>query len=94
MPNNPNPNAAPPPVRFLTLPDVAATLNVSQAQAYALVRSGALPAIKLGGRGQWRIEAQMLEEMIQRAYRDTRAFVETHPLGGAGPDEGTPEDFN
>lgn len=57
MPNNPN--TTPPAVRFLTLPEVSDILNVSHAQAYALVRSGALPAIKLGGRGQWRVEAQI-----------------------------------
>ncbi len=39
-------------VRFLTLADVAETLNISSAQAYALVRSGDLRAIKVGGRGQ------------------------------------------
>ncbi|HZB50940.1 MAG TPA: helix-turn-helix domain-containing protein, partial [Mycobacteriales bacterium] len=40
--------------RFLTLSDVADVLNISASQTYALVRSGALPAIKIGGRGQWR----------------------------------------
>src|SRR2546423_13416914 len=40
--------------RFLLLSDVAEVLNISAAQAYALVRSGELPAIKVGGRGQWR----------------------------------------
>src|SRR4051794_41801288 len=40
--------------RFLQLPDVAEILNISAAQTYALVRSGELPAIKIGGRGQWR----------------------------------------
>lgn len=39
--------------RFLTLDDVAAYLNVSIPQTYALVRSGELPAIKIGGRGVW-----------------------------------------
>ena len=34
--------------RFLTLDDVAETLNVSWSQAYALVRSGELPAIRFG----------------------------------------------
>lgn len=38
--------------RFLTLADVAEILNVSAAQAYALVRSGEVPAIQVGGRGQ------------------------------------------
>lgn len=50
--------------RFLTLTDVAETLNISAAQTYALVRSGELRAIKVGGRGQWRVEASELEKHI------------------------------
>lgn|GEM_PF-83457 len=68
-----------PPMRFLTLADVAETLNVSGAQVYALVRSGALPAIKVGGRGQWRVESRVLEEFITAQYAQTRTFVRTHP---------------
>jgi len=71
--------------RFLQLADVAEILNISAAQAYALVRSGELPAIKVGGRGQWRVEATQLESYIQRAYDETKRFVETHPFGR--PDE-------
>jgi excisionase family DNA binding protein len=67
--------------RFLTLADVAETLNVSAAQAYALVRSGDLPAIKVGGRGQWRVEASELEGYISRLYNDTKAFIDAHPYG-------------
>ena len=67
--------------RFLTLADVAETLNISAAQTYALVRSGDLPAIKIGGRGQWRVEASALEEFIVRKYEQTREFVKTHPFG-------------
>ncbi len=67
--------------RFLLLSDVAEVLNISASQAYALVRNGELPAIKVGGRGQWRVERSELEEYIQRAYAQTRAFVSTHPLG-------------
>ena len=66
--------------RFLTLADVAEVLNTSSAQVYALVRRGELPAIKIGGRGQWRVESTQLEEFIQRMYADTRAFVEEHPF--------------
>lgn len=69
------------PPRFLTLADVAETLNISAAQAYALVRCGDLPAIKVGGRGQWRIEAAELENYISRMYTQTREFVATHPFG-------------
>lgn len=70
--------------RFLQLADVAEVLSISGAQAYALVRSGELPAIKVGGRGQWRVEAAELERYIERCYAQTRAFVAAHPLGDGG----------
>jgi len=66
--------------RFLTLADVAETLNISASQTYALVRSGELPAIKIGGRGQWRVEASELEAYIARMYEETAVFVKEHPL--------------
>lgn len=66
--------------RFLTLADVAETLNTSSAQVYALVRRGDLPAIKIGGRGQWRVENVQLEEFITRMYAETREFVDQHPF--------------
>lgn len=70
--------------RFLPLTDVAEILNISSAQAYALVRSGDLPAIKVGGRGQWRVETSELEGYIQRMYEQTRALVTADPdLAGA-----------
>jgi excisionase family DNA binding protein len=78
--------------RFLQLADVAEMLNISSAQAYALVRSGDLPAIKIGGRGQWRVEAGVLEEYIQRLYAETRDFVSTHPLGRPDLDSEPDED--
>jgi excisionase family DNA binding protein len=65
--------------RFLTLADVAEVLNTSSAQVYALVRRGDLPAIKIGGRGQWRVESSELEDYIQRMYAETRSFVDAHP---------------
>jgi excisionase family DNA binding protein len=71
------------PSRFLQLADVAELLNISAAQAYALVRSGELPAIKVGGRGQWRVEVTELEAYIQRMYSETREFVQSHPFGAA-----------
>jgi excisionase family DNA binding protein len=66
--------------RFLTLTDVADTLNISAAQAYALVRNGDLPAIKIGGRGQWRVESHVLESYIAKMYMQTREFVDSHPF--------------
>ena len=70
----------PPTPRFLTLADVAEVLSTSSAQVYALVRRGELPAIKIGGRGQWRVEATQLEAYIERMYDEARAFVDAHPF--------------
>ena len=65
--------------RFLLLSDVCEILNISSSQAYALVRSGDLPAIRIGGRGQWRVEATELEACIQRMYEQTRAYLAETP---------------
>ena len=66
--------------RFLLMSDVADELNVSMSQVYHMVRSGELPAIKIGGRGQWRIERARLEEYIQRKYGETAEWVKENPL--------------
>jgi excisionase family DNA binding protein len=75
------------PPRFLQLADVAEILNTSTAQVYALVRRGDLPAIKIGGRGQWRVEASELEAFIQRSYEQTRTFVRDHPFSDDAADD-------
>jgi len=79
--------------RFLTLGEVAEILNTSSAQVYALVRRGELRAIKIGGRGQWRVEVPQLEDYIQRMYDEADSFVAKHPFVEArsGRDD-TPED--
>lgn len=59
-------------VRFLTISDTAEVLNVSIGQAYSLVRTGELPAIKIGTRGQWRVERAVLESYIQAKYEESR----------------------
>ena len=69
--------------RFIQLSEVSEVLDISSAQAYALVRSGELPAIKVGGRGQWRVEVAELETYIQRMYSETKTFVAAHPFGQA-----------
>jgi excisionase family DNA binding protein len=68
--------------RFLTLADTAELLNISASQAYALVRSGELPAIKIGnsghgagghgGGGHWRVERDVLEGYIAGKYEENR----------------------
>ena len=80
------------PSRFLTLADVAEVLSTSSAQVYALVRRGDLPAIKIGGRGQWRVEASQLEAYIERMYDEARAFVDAHPFTEGEAKTGAPSD--
>ena len=65
--------------RFLTLADVAEILNISASQTYALVRSGDLQGIQIGGRNQWRVERSKLEEYIEQAYKRTAANLSEMP---------------
>ncbi|MEJ7628719.1 MAG: helix-turn-helix domain-containing protein [Nocardioidaceae bacterium] len=73
--------------RFFALTEVAEVLSISVSQVYALVRRGDLPAIKIGGRGQWRVEASELEAYIAEAYASTRRFIADHPFIGDEPTE-------
>ena len=72
--------------RFLQLADVAEVLNISANQVYALVRRGDIPAVKIGGRGQWRVEAVELEKYIERLYAETKQFIDAHPFGEENED--------
>jgi excisionase family DNA binding protein len=79
--------------RFLTLADVAEILNTSLAQVTALVRRGELRALKLGGRGQWRVETSELEAFIERMYAETQAHLVGQPgLTTASAENGTTTD--
>lgn len=66
----------------MQLAEVAEELAVSPSQVYHMVRSGELPAIKIGGRGQWRVERDKLEEYIGQKYQETAAWVRDNPLAG------------
>lgn len=72
--------------RFLLLADVAEILNTSVAQVYALVRRKELKAMKIGGRGQWRVQASDLEDYIQRMYAEADRFIDDHPFTGKDAD--------
>lgn len=74
--------------RFLTLAEVAEELNFKENQIYALVRRGDLEGVKIGGRGQWRVERDKLEDYIQRLYVETRQYIETHPYAELDADAG------
>src|SRR6478609_4769351 len=59
-------NEPPPSPRFLTIEQVSLELATSKSQIYALLRSGDLKGIQIGGRGQWRIERVKLEEYLSQ----------------------------
>jgi len=66
--------------RLFTLEQTARYLNVSRPQVYSLVRSGELPAIKLGGRGVWRVDRHQLDVYIEGLLEQTREWALSHPL--------------
>jgi len=78
------------PARFMQMQEVADELSVSLSQVYHMVRSGELPAIKVGGRGQWRIERARLEEYIEHKYAETAEWVKENPLAGREDDPDAP----
>ena len=59
-----------------TLADVAAALSVSRSKVYELVRSGALPSVRIGG------SRRVLGEDLA-TYVDSLERVSATPLGGA-----------
>lgn len=60
---------------FMPLDRIMEELSISRAQAYALVRSGQLRAIQVGGRGQWRVSLEELDAYIDRSYEKTARFI-------------------
>ncbi|MBV8950683.1 MAG: helix-turn-helix domain-containing protein [Actinobacteria bacterium] len=59
--------------RFLQPAEVADVLNVTVSQVYTLMRSGQLPAVKIGKRGVWRVSVEALEAYIVELEREARA---------------------
>lgn len=70
--------STPPLGRFLALTDVAELLSLSATEVLALVRSGELPAIRLGSIGQWRVEQAVLESFIADKYDESRRLALWH----------------
>ena len=66
--------------RFLTREQVADELAISKAQVYALLRRKDLRAMKIGGRGIWRISREDLETYIERTYEETSHWIDKHPF--------------
>jgi len=75
--------------RFLTIEQVAEELNVGEPLVRAMLKSGELRGIQVGGRGVWRIGANDIEDFIAEAYRKTGERVAAGELKDAdqGGDE-------
>jgi excisionase family DNA binding protein len=58
--------------RFLTVADAAELLADDVATVDELIRSGELPAIRVGTSGPWRVERTQLEVWIEEQYEQTR----------------------
>lgn len=70
--------------RFLTMEQAAEELNVSPSQIRALLKTGELRAIQIGGRGAWRIGANDIEDFIGEAYRRTAERIAAGELKDEG----------
>jgi len=62
--------------RFVTVADAAELLSVDVPTVDALIRSGELPAIRVGDTGPWRVELSQLQLWIQDRYEDTRRHAQ------------------
>jgi excisionase family DNA binding protein len=74
--------------RFLTAGEAAEELNVKLPLIRALIRTGELRAIQIGGRGLWRIGLQDLEDYIAEAYRRTAERIAAGELVDDGEPDG------
>ena len=61
----------PPPL--LKPSEVAGVLNVTVSQVYTLMRSGELPALKIGRKGVWRVSREALEAYLTDRTDEARA---------------------
>jgi len=61
--------------RFLSLADITEILQVPMATVRALVRTGEIRAIQVGGKGTWRVERAEFEAYIERCYAQTEARI-------------------
>lgn len=59
----------------MTLDEVRDVLAITDSMAYTLVRTGELPAVQVGPKRVWRVEATKLEEYIERQNEVTRKRI-------------------
>jgi hypothetical protein len=47
---------------------------------YALARSGELPAVKVWGRGIWRVDRHKLDQRLEQLEKQTHEWAKANPL--------------
>lgn len=67
--------------RFLTVEQVAEELNVGVPLVRAMLKSGEIRGIQIGGRGLWRIGVVDLDAFIETAYTKTASRVASGEIG-------------
>ena len=60
------------PAPLLKPAEVARVLNVTVTQVYTLMRSGDLPAMKIGKKGVWRVSRETLEAYLAELEAEAR----------------------
>ena len=68
-------------MRLLTLRDVAEAVQVSETTVRRWVRTGVLPAYKLGKRGQFRVGEEDLQAFLEGQRLAATSTVEDQPPG-------------
>ena len=63
--------------RFMTPDEVADVLRVTVSQVYTLMRSGQLPAVKIGRRGIWRVSPAALAAYVEALESQARERART-----------------
>jgi excisionase family DNA binding protein len=71
--------------RYFTLAQAATYLNVSKPRVYALARSDELAAIKIGGRGIWRMARYKLDQWLEELEKQNAKVSEGEPAQPQGP---------
>ena len=61
------------PAPLLKPSEVAGVLNVTVSQVYTLMRSGELPALKIGRKGVWRVSREALEAYLAELTQASKA---------------------
>lgn len=72
--------------KFLKPDEVAEILSVTVSQVYVLMRTGQLPAVKIGRRGVWRVSPEALEAYVAELHVDAGRRREERRAAGADPD--------